>query len=129
MAAFLTDEWFAALREAGEAWPAHDGASAALQFVIASSPSGKLQFVVRVVDGRLTEITMGKSEPVDCTLQCSYAHATSIVRGELDREVAYMRGDLKIDGDYAAYLLRLQPLFDDDAFIASCQSLRERTEL
>lgn len=128
MAAFLSDEWFAALREAGAAWPAHDGVSAALQFVIASSPSGKLQFVVRVVDGRIDDITMGKGDAVDCTLQCSYAHATAIARGELDREVAYMRGDLKVDGDYAAYIVRLQPLFDSESFAASCQSLRDRTE-
>ena len=128
MAAFLTDEWFAALRETAEAWPARDGVSASLQFVIASSPSGKLQFVVRVVDGRLTEIAMGKSDQIDCTMQLSYAHAVAMARGELDREVAYMRGDLKIDGDYAAYLLRLQPLFESDPFVASCQSLRDRTE-
>ena len=128
MAAFLTDDWFAEAREVGAAWPAQEGVSAALQFVIASSPSGKLQFVVRVVDGRLTDITTGKSDQVDCTLQCSYAHAAAIVRGELDREVAYMRGDLKIDGDYAAYILRLQPLFESDAFVTSGQSLRDRTE-
>jgi hypothetical protein len=128
MPAFLTDEWFAALRETAEVWPAHDGVSAALLFVIASSPSGKLQFVVRVADGRLTDITMGKSDQVDCTLQCSYAHAVAMARGDLDREAAYMRGDLKIDGDYAAYILRLQPLFDSEAFVVSCQSLRDRTE-
>jgi putative sterol carrier protein len=87
-----------------------------------------LQFVVRVVDGRLADITMGKSDQVDCTLQCSYAHAVAMARGDLDREAAYMRGDLKIDGDYAAYILRLQPLFDSEAFVASCQSLRDRTE-
>ena len=128
MAAFLTDDWFAAVREVADAWPVHDGVSAAMQFVIASSPSGKLQFVVRVADGRLTDISMGKSDQIDCTLQCSYAHAVAIARGEVDREVAYMRGDLKIDGDYAAYILRLQPLFESERFVASCQSLRNRTE-
>ena len=128
MAAFLTDEWFDALRAEGASWPAREGVTASLLFVVASSPSGKLQFVVRVVDGKLTEIVMKKSDDVDCTLQCSYAQAASIARGEVDREVAYMRGDLKIDGDYVAYLLRLQPLFDSAEFAASCQSLRDRTE-
>jgi putative sterol carrier protein len=128
MAAFLTDEWFAALRDEGSSWPVREGVSAALQFVIASSPSGKLQFVVRVVDGRITEIVMGKRDDVDCTLQCSYAQAAAIAKGELDREVAYMRGDLKVDGDYVAYVLRLQPLFESAEFAASCQSLRDRTE-
>jgi putative sterol carrier protein len=128
MAAFLTDEWFAALRDESASWPQREGVSAAMQFVIASSPSGKLQFVVRVADGRITEITMGKRDDIDCTLQCSYAHAAAIARGEVDREVAYMRGDLKIDGDYVAYILRLQPLFESRELAASCQSLRERTE-
>ena len=39
-----------------------------------------------------------------------------------------MRGDLKIDGDYAAFLLRLQPLFESAEFAATSQSLRERTQ-
>jgi hypothetical protein len=128
MAAFLTDDWFAALRDEGASWPTREGVSAAMQFVVASSPSGKLQFVVRVGDGRITEIVTGKRDDVDCTLQCTYAHAAAIARGDLDREVAYMRGDLKVDGDYVAYILRLQPLFDSREFAVSCQSLRERTE-
>ena len=128
MAAFLTDEWFALVREAAASWPSRPGVGAALQCVVASAPTGKAQFVVRVVDGRVTEIAMGKSEPVDCTVQCSYALACALARGEVDREVAYMRGDLKIDGDYAAYILRLYPLFESDEFVVACQSLRDRTQ-
>jgi predicted lipid carrier protein YhbT len=99
-----------------------------MQFVVAAAPTGKLQFFVRVVDGRIAEMARGKSDPVDCTLQCSYALASALAQGTLDRDVAYMRGDLKIDGDYAAYVLRLYPLFDSDEFVATRQSLRERTE-
>ena len=89
---------------------------------------GKVQFVVRVVDGRIGEIASGKSESVDCTLQCSYAEACAFVQGAVDREVSYMRGDLKIDGNYVVYLLRLQPLFESAEFAAAGQSLRERTQ-
>jgi hypothetical protein len=128
MAAFLTDEWFALLRDEAASWPSRPGVGATLQCVVASAPSGKLQFVLRFVDGRLTEMSMGKRDPVDCTLQCSYAQASALARGEVDREVAYMRGDLKIDGDYAAYILRLHPLFESKEFAATCQSLRERTQ-
>ena len=128
MAAFLTDEWFALLRDEAASWPSRPGIGATLQCVVASAPSGKLQFLVRFVDGRITEMAMGKRDPVDCTLQCSYAQAGAIVRGEVDREVAYMRGDLKVDGDYAAYVLRLHPLFESDEFAATCRSLRERTQ-
>jgi putative sterol carrier protein len=128
MAAFLTDEWFALLTEAAASWPSRPGVGATLQCQVASAPSGKLQFVLRFVDGRLTEMSMGKRDPVDCTLQLSYAQATALARGEVDREVAYMRGDLKVDGDYAAYLLRLQPLFESAEFASTCHSLRERTQ-
>ena len=128
MAAFLTDEWFALVLDAAASWPSRPGVGGALQCVVASAPAGKLQFVVRVVDGRIADITMGKSEPVDCTLQVSYAHACALARGELDREVAYMRGDLKIDGRYAVYILGLEPLFQSDEFAAACHSLRERTQ-
>ena len=128
MAAFLTDEWFALVVDASASLPSRPGVSAALQCVVASAPAGKLQFVVRVVDGRITEMTMGKSDQVDCTVQCPYALASSLARGEVERDVAYMRGDLKLDGAYAAYVLRLQPLFESAEFAATCQSLRERTQ-
>ena len=128
MAAFLTDEWFALVLEAAASWPARPGVGATLQCVVASAPAGKVQFVVRIVDGRIITITMGKNEAVDCTLQFSYTHACALARGELDREVAYMRGDLKIDGHYTVYILGLQPLFESDEFATACQSLRERTQ-
>jgi putative sterol carrier protein len=128
VAAFLTDEWFSLVRETAASWPPRTGVDGSLQFVVAGSPSGKLQFVVRVVEGRIAEIALGKSEAVDCTLQCSYAHACAIARGEVDRDVAYMRGDLKIDGDYVVYVLRLRPLLESEEFVATCQSLRDRTE-
>ena len=128
MAAFLTDEWFTLLRDTAASWPARPGVSAAVQCVVAAAPAGKTQFVVRVVDGRITEIIMGKSETIDCTLQCSYTLACALARGEVDRDVAYMRGDLKIDGDYAAYVLRLHPLFESDEFVSARQALRDVTE-
>ena len=128
MAAFLTDEWFALVREAAASWPPRAGVDASLQFVVTATPAGKVQFVVRVVEGRITEIALGKSDAVDCTLQCSYADACAIAQGQVDRDVAYMRGDLKIDGNYVAYVLRLRPLLESEEFVATCQSLRERTE-
>ena len=128
MAAFLTDEWFALARDAAGSWPSRPGVDAALQIIVAGTPKGKLQFVVRVIEGRIADIAIGKSDAVDCTVQCSYADARAMAQGTLDREVAYMRGDLKIDGHYSAYILRLQPLFESAEFALTGQSLRERTE-
>ena len=159
MAAFLSDEWFALVRDVGSSLPPRTGVDASLQCVVAGAPAGKVQFVVRVVDGRVTgdvfgpHIRVGGDHLVDAGVEgrrvhCLEAHGLgdrlgiAAVLDELrqhrlrlrgrqctvDREVSYMRGDLKIDGNYVVYLLRLQPLFESAEFAAAGQSLRERTQ-
>ncbi len=129
MATFLTDEWFAIARDEAATLPARPGATASVQYVIAGAPSAKkLQFVTRFENGRLVEIGSGKAADVDCTVQLSYADTKAIFEGTLVRDVAFMRGDLKIDGDYGAYVLRLAPLFDSAEAHAVVQSTRARTE-
>ena len=128
MAGFLTDEWFALTRDALSTLPACAGATAALQYIVAGSPAGKVQFVARIVDGQVTELAAGKSASVDCTVQCSYKDARAIFDGTVSRDVSFMRGDLKIDGAYTAYVLRLAPFFNAAQTEAAVQSVRARTE-
>jgi putative sterol carrier protein len=126
MAAFLSDEWFSLVRDAAAALPAEPGTTGSVQYVVAGAPRGKVQFSLRVEDGRIVELAPGKSSTVDCTVQCSYADGRAIFEGTLPRDVAYMRGDLKVDGNYAGYVLRLMPWFDRAS--AALQSARARTE-
>jgi hypothetical protein len=128
VAGFLTDEWFSLTADALSTLPAREGATAALAYIVAGAPAGKVQFVARIVDGRVTELAAGKSATVDCTVQCSYKDARAIFDGTVSRDVSFMRGDLKIDGAYSAYVLRLAPFFNSAETEAALQSVRARTE-
>ena len=87
----------------------------------------KVVFVVRIVDGRVEQFEPTKAD-TDCAIQLGMADARAILDGSLERDVAFMRGDLKIDGDYAAYLLRLQPLFASAEFENWRSAVAKQTE-
>ncbi len=84
------------------------GVRAVVQFHITGPQGG--DWVVRVDDGRLT-VEQGRSPlPPDLTVQVSDAVYWALLRGERDPLAAYMRGQLRIEGDLKlAY--RLQDLF------------------
>ena len=121
MAVFLSDEWLDMVRHAAQTLPRRPGVTAVVHYTIAagkgaakgSAKAEKAAFVARVQDGQLVELTPGKGE-ADCAVQLSVPVARAILEREVSRDVAFMRGDLKIDGDYAAYVLRLQPLLASD---------------
>jgi predicted lipid carrier protein YhbT len=114
MAAFLSDEWLAMVRDVGATLPSRPGLSLVMQHVVAGAPQAKkLQAVVEVRDGQFVEAAVGKRADAACTLTWDYADALAALRGELDLDVAFMRGDLKVDGDYVTFLFALRELFDD----------------
>jgi hypothetical protein len=114
MAAFLSDEWFALVREVGATLPSRPGLSLVMQHVVSGAPQAKkLQVVVEVRDGQVVEAAIGKRADATCTVTWDYADALAALRGELDIDVAFMRGDLKVDGDYVTFLVGLRDLFQD----------------
>jgi hypothetical protein len=114
-APFLTDEWFALLRDAGAGLPAVPGASLVMQHVVAGAPQAKkLQAVVELRDGQIVDARVGKRDDATCTLSWDYPVALAALRGDVDIDVAFMRGDLKVEGDYVTFLLGLRTLFAAD---------------
>jgi predicted lipid carrier protein YhbT len=114
MAAFLSDEWFALVRDEGASLPARPGLSLVMQHIVAGAPQAKkLQAVVEIRDGQVVAAEVGKRADATCTLTWDYADALAALRGDLDIDVAFMRGDLKVDGDYVTFLLEMRTLFDD----------------
>ncbi len=109
-ASFLTDEWFADALAASAALAPAGAVDATVQWVVSGAPGGKVNCFVVVRGGTVAELAAGKRADASCTVQCSFAVARALLEGTLSSDVAFMRGDLKIDGDYAAYVLRLDAL-------------------
>jgi hypothetical protein len=129
VAPFLTDEWFALVRDRASTLPVVPGASLVMQHVVAGAPHAKkLQAVVEVRDGQVVEAEVGKRADATCTLSWSYTDALAALRGDLAIDVAFMRGDLKVEGDYVTFLLGLRPLFATSAGTAFVDAVRADTD-
>lgn len=125
---FLADEWFTFVREQAAALPERAGASLVMQHVVSGVPEvKKLNCVSEVRDGRLVQFEVGKRADATCTVQWTYAEALAALRGA-DLDVAFMRGNLKLDGDYRAFLLDLRPVFASAEGAAVLAAVRTATD-
>ncbi len=109
MAQFLTQEW---LSELTETVNAHDGFKNAianvdltLQFEITDPPEGaEQQYFIAVADGS-AEAAGGAAESPDATISNDYATATAISKGDLNTQMAFMTGKLKVTGNMAKLMM------------------------
>lgn len=109
MAQFLTPEW---LSELTETVNAHDGFKNAianvdltLQFEITDPPEGAEQhYYIAVADGS-AEAAAGEAESPDATISNDYATATAISKGDLNTQMAFMTGKLKVTGNMAKLMM------------------------
>jgi hypothetical protein len=123
----LSEEWLAFVRAQAEALPELPGVSLVMQHVVSGSPAGKVQCGVEVLDGRLAACTIGKRADAACTVTWSYADALAALRGA-DLDVAFMRGELKVDGDYRRFLLDLRQVFASPSGAAFLAAVRDATD-
>lgn len=121
MAARFSDEWFAAALEAASDLPEIAGVSFVFDAEITEAP-GKVRAHGRVVDGRLTSLVPGKfvAEHDDEAVQVTFAgkgkRLAPVLDGDVSPLLAYMRGELKVDGEYQLVVDHLANQADRDAF-------------
>jgi putative sterol carrier protein len=125
---FLSDEWFGLVQSCAASLPEIPGASLTMQHLVSGSPAGKVQCVVDVRDGRVVEARSGKQADAACTVTWTYEDAVALLRGELNPDVAFMQGRLKVDGDYVGLMLRLRPMFESEAGTAFVAAVRAGTD-
>jgi hypothetical protein len=128
MAAFLSEDWLGQLRERGGELPVVPAATLAVQHVVTGAPGGKVHVVTDIRDGRVVDARLGRAPDAACTVTWAHRDLAAVVRGDLDLDVAYMRGDVKVDGDYAGFLLRLRPMVQGEAGEAFVASVRATTD-
>ncbi len=79
--------------------------NARFQYTITDGPEGKFVAAAEIADGRLAEVSVGRATKPDCRLSLSHDLLSDIVDGSVDVDVAYMTGDVKVEGDHALWLV------------------------
>ena len=81
-----------------------------VEFVVAAGKKEQARSWAQVDDGSVVARGEGKApEPVDVTFTATPADAQALYEGSLDLSVGFMRGQVKMAGDFGA-LLHFLPL-------------------
>lgn len=122
MAEFWSDEWFDAVRSAAADLPAIEGLSFSFDVEVLETAQGKVRGHGEVVDGRLSKFAPGKfvgetkGDSADVSLGGKAKRLLPIVDGDRPALVAYMLGELKVDGAYELVIDDLANRADREAF-------------
>jgi hypothetical protein len=108
---FLSDDWHALAARLGAELPHTDGADATIVFVVAGGPNGEARYVQELVAGQLRaqhaiDAKHEANARAHVTFSLGWDDALAMHRGDLDVNVAFMEGRMKVAGD----MRRLFPL-------------------
>ena len=121
MAEFWSEDWFSAVNEAASGLPVVDGVSFSFDVEVAESANGKVRAHGQVDNGQLTSFASGKfvpetkGEKADVSFVGKAKRLLPIIQGEQPTLVAYMLGELKVDGEYQRVVDELANRGDRDA--------------
>lgn len=108
MATFLSEDHFTAASEALNADPGFQNAIAnvdlSIQFDVTGAPEGEVSYYLTVSDGS-TETKLGPLEGVDVTVASDYETSAAISKGELNVQMAFMTGKIKVGGNMAKIMM------------------------
>lgn len=107
MTAFLSSDFF---EQAAERLRKHTGfADAArdvrlsVQFLVTDGPDGDISYGL-VIDRGAIDVVEGELEQPDMTISNDYETAREISRGNVNTQVAFISGKLRVDGNMPALL-------------------------
>lgn len=106
---FLSEEWMVAMGEAANADEAFREAvtetDLLLQFHVTEVPDGDdVKYTLSVAGGQAA-LALGDNEDADATITNSHETASEISKGELNTQMAFMTGKLKVGGNMAKVMM------------------------
>lgn len=114
MAKFLTEEWLQALTEAINA---HEGFRSAianveltLQFEVTDPPEGALERYYVALTGGEAVAAPGDADNADASITNNYETAVAVSKGELNTQMAFMTGKIKVGGNMGKIMMHQQVL-------------------
>jgi len=118
---WLTEEWFDQTRALAADQPERPGLSARMQFIVTGGPEGDVRYYWVLEDGQLRQSAVGDVDDPDVTLTTARPDAMAIAKGDLDPNVAFMQGRMKVAGSMGV-MMRLLPVTNTPEY----QQLRRR---
>lgn len=108
MVKFLSDEHFSAANEALNADAGFKGAitgvDLVVQFDVSDTPDGEIAYSLAISDGDV-ETTRGANDAADVTVASDYETSKAISKGELNVQMAFMTGKIKVGGNMAKIMM------------------------
>lgn len=109
MAQFLSSEW---LDDLESTLNAHEGftnsitnTELSLQFAVPDAPEGaESEYYLTIADGKAVT-GAGQADAPDATITNDYDTATQIFKGDLNTQMAFMTGKLKVAGNMAKIMM------------------------
>ncbi len=121
MAIFLSEDHFAAARQALTSdsgfLNAIVGVDLAVQFDVSGTPDGDVSYHLIVKDGTV-DTGMGSSDSADVSVASDFETSKAISKGELNVQMAFMSGKIKVGGNMAKVMMH-QAVINDYARVLS----------
>ncbi len=115
MATFLSDDHFSAARDALSTDPGFQNSIAnvdlGVQFDVSGGPDGDVTYFLKVADGTVST-DLGPLEGADVTVASDYETSQAISKGELNVQMAFMTGKIKVGGNMAKIMMHQNVLND-----------------
>lgn len=115
MAKFLSEDHFNAAREALNSDPGFQNSIAnvdlGVQFEVAGAPQGELTYYLKVADGSAAT-DIGPLDGADVTVSSDYDTSMAISKGDLNVQMAFMTGKIKVGGNMAKIMMHQNVLND-----------------
>lgn len=127
MTKWLSTEWFDQTRAMAAEQPEHPGLSARIQYELTGGPEGDASYYWILEDGRLTSSALGSIDDPEVTLTIGWADAMAMQRGELDPNVAFMQGRMKVAGSMGV-MMALLPVTNTPEYQALRQEIAAVTD-
>ena len=125
MATFLSEEHMTTGTEALNADAGFQGAMSGvdlgLQFEVIDAPTGSIDYYLTVGDGAAT-LALGTLDDADASVSSDYETAAAIAKGELNVQMAFMSGKIKVGGNMAKVMM-YQSLINEFARVSSTLGL------
>ena len=125
MAQFLSEEHMAmgtaGLNDDAGFTAAMTNVELGLQFNVTDAPDGEIDYYLTVGDGAAV-MALGTLEDADASVSSDYETAAAIAKGELNVQMAFMTGQIKVGGNMAKVMM-YQGLINEFARVSSTLDL------